>query len=634
MAAWFEPNPGFGGALREACVAQIVADMDTYTVTDADGKTTFDIDGFMTLAATRMAAIPDPFNGGPYIQPELLRNFNVRPYVETLASDISALVGASDTQGTIDLKPLLLDAKRKCDAVTAFFDRLYQVELPNLLLADFAQGELEKSVPVADDTSKETRYVRTTFANDWENESAPSPVSDAIEVGLKDTVTITVGAVPSGRNISHWRPYRSNVGSETAAFEYVPSANALGVPIATTTLTDAIANSALQEVCPSTIWAEPPAALAGLIGMANGIHLGYFGRTLCPSESFTPYAYPIEYRLTVEHDIVGLCAWEQSAFVGTKGKPYFVSGADAASLTARVLDSNQACVSDRSICATHLGPVYASPDGLCLARPEGVKVITAEHFTREEWQLLRPDSMIVQEHDGIVFMVSTQPTLLLWLDASDLATITEVGGKVSQWNDKSSAARHAVQATDTARGVRNTTRFASGGIEFAGAEGMTFTSLNLTTGTTIFFVCYFTSTNAAYTSLALAGGNLQLGVDYAAIHTATTPSNPTSSGTIGLSDGGAGLAEGPKNAVPTGKHIVEFVAVPASPASSKLRLDGVDQAVTSSGTSWDITVNSIGLQPFYSSNNNQFAEIRVYDGVLTPSECATIRTELETKWGL
>jgi hypothetical protein len=39
------------------------------------------------------------------------------------------------------------------------------------------------------------------------------------------------------------------------------------------------------------------------------------------------------------------------------------------------------------------------------------------------------------------------PSLALWLDAEDTASITLNGGKVSQWNDKSGSARHATQAT-------------------------------------------------------------------------------------------------------------------------------------------------------------------------------------------
>ena len=39
------------------------------------------------------------------------------------------------------------------------------------------------------------------------------------------------------------------------------------------------------------------------------------------------------------------------------------------------------------------------------------------------------------------------PSLALWLDAEDTASITLNGGNVSQWNDKSGNARHATQAT-------------------------------------------------------------------------------------------------------------------------------------------------------------------------------------------
>lgn len=43
------------------------------------------------------------------------------------------------------------------------------------------------------------------------------------------------------------------------------------------------------------------------------------------------------------------------------------------------------------------------------------------------------------------------PNLVLWLDASDAATVLLSGGKVAQWNDKSGQENHAVQATDNNR---------------------------------------------------------------------------------------------------------------------------------------------------------------------------------------
>lgn len=43
------------------------------------------------------------------------------------------------------------------------------------------------------------------------------------------------------------------------------------------------------------------------------------------------------------------------------------------------------------------------------------------------------------------------PSLALWLDASDAATITLAGSKISQWNDKSGNGRNVTQGTDAAR---------------------------------------------------------------------------------------------------------------------------------------------------------------------------------------
>lgn len=49
------------------------------------------------------------------------------------------------------------------------------------------------------------------------------------------------------------------------------------------------------------------------------------------------------------------------------------------------------------------------------------------------------------------------PSLSLWLDASDSATITASGGSVSQWNDKSGAGNHVTQGTSSMQPTTGTT---------------------------------------------------------------------------------------------------------------------------------------------------------------------------------
>ena len=57
---------------------------------------------------------------------------------------------------------------------------------------------------------------------------------------------------------------------------------------------------------------------------------------------------------------------------------------------------------------------------------------------------------------------SWNPTFIstaLWLDAADASTITESGGAVSQWDDKSGNNHHVVQATVSARPTYSATAF-------------------------------------------------------------------------------------------------------------------------------------------------------------------------------
>lgn len=272
----------------------------------------------------------------------------------------------------------------------------------------------------------DTRFYFYTYVTDWGEESAPSPVSDMVEPDQNDTVTVTMTAPPSGRHVTHLRLYRSNTGSQASAFQYVAyyatntrsegdgggpewvrsGENATGIPVANLVFEDTMRPSELGEVCPSVTWAEPPAGLQGLVGMPNGIMAGFTGNTVHFCEPYTPYAWPVEYQITTEHEIVGLGVFGQTMFVGTKGSPYFVSGSDSASMSAQKLESQQACVSRRSIVPVQGGVLFASPDGLCVADGSGVQLVSSALFTREDWQKLQPGTIFAAQHENIYYLWS------------------------------------------------------------------------------------------------------------------------------------------------------------------------------------------------------------------------------------
>lgn len=253
-------------------------------------------------------------------------------------------------------------------------------------------------VPIID-----TRFYIATYVTDWGEESAPSAVSVMMEVDQNDTVDVSVAPPPAGYGyITKFRLYRSNVGSETAAFQFCHegSVSAVGPSAPNLTHSDGKASAELGEPCPTLTWLQPEVTMSGLVGLPNGIMAGHFGNTVAFSEPFVPYAWPIEYQLTVESPVVGLGVFGQTVFVGTTGSPYFISGSDSASMSALKLESSQACVSRRSIVALEGGVIYASPDGLCLADGSGVKLITRGMWNYKDWQALQPATIFASSHEG------------------------------------------------------------------------------------------------------------------------------------------------------------------------------------------------------------------------------------------
>lgn len=350
----------------------------------------------------------------------------------------------------------------------------------------------------------DTRFYICTYVNDWGDESAHSPISVMTGPDQNDQVTLTCPVPPAGANIQAIRIYRSNAGSQSASFQYVttldvgteryyatypdvlalyqadskgmtqhafaedhyrrlgyiekrvsPAEQALSWPIAPdywstqghNQYVDKVPASALQEACPTLTWVAPPANLRGLTNMPNGVLAGFFDSTICFCEPYTPYAWPVEYQITTDSPIVGMAVFGQTLVVLTEGFPYYVSGADSASMSAQKLEAQQACVSPASIVAVDGGVVFASPDGLCLASGSGVQNLTGRHFARADWQALSPTTLRCAYHDGVVYFLSSAmaSTYALSLATGKLGTVT--GTPSAFFSDLKTDRLYAVQGS-------------------------------------------------------------------------------------------------------------------------------------------------------------------------------------------
>ena len=378
---------------------------------------------------------PDANGGGTTVQTRTPEWVNYDREMETYRTRLAAYnssLGANSTTAS-SLNNRIAELQSRAQVICHEFDletmrRWEELTGDTTLIAEGLTQDGGVSGLVGDVVERivETRFYITTFVTDWGEESEPSPPSDMLEIDQNDSVTIhrpsssATGASQSSyseRNITKWRIYRSNSGSTDTAFQFVAE-----FPITTESCVDEKKNAELGEVCQTITWAEPPYRmdgqyegfpkpvvgtnyfLRGLIGMPNGIMAGFIDNFVAFCDPYHPYAWPVEYQITTEYPIVGLGVFGQTLFVGTTGNPYFMYGADSASMTAQKLDSNQSCSSRKSIVAIQGGVLYASPDGLCVADQNGVNVASSTLYTREDWQKLTPSSMFAAEHEGIYYL--------------------------------------------------------------------------------------------------------------------------------------------------------------------------------------------------------------------------------------
>ena len=245
----------------------------------------------------------------------------------------------------------------------------------------------------------EYRTYVYTYVTAYGEEGPPSPASSVVQLDPTHSATLIMSGPPGGAyNIATKRIYRSSTVGNNAQFQFVAevAANA-------SSYTDSISQSALGEVLQSELWYGPPAGLAGLRMMANGVAVGFKGKTVYFSEPNLPHAWPNNY--TIDEDIVGIATFGQSVAVLTKSFPYLMSGVDPAAMTTTKLKLSLACSSKRSIVETDVGAIYASPQGLVSIGNGGIDVISKGALSKAQWTAYNPSSMQSYQYNGLVLVM-------------------------------------------------------------------------------------------------------------------------------------------------------------------------------------------------------------------------------------
>jgi hypothetical protein len=211
----------------------------------------------------------------------------------------------------------------------------------------------------------------------------------------------------------------------------------------------------------------------------------------------------------------------------------------------------------------------------------------------------------------------------IWLDASDTATITESGGAVSQWDDKSGNGYHLTQATGTSQPSTGTRTLNNlNVVEFVTADWMkTSSEVAVSQPFFVFAVVQFDTSGRSFPYL-LSGQNdttviiTLLNADD--LRMGASPTYPTISTNVGLD----------------APHLVGGLW---HGASSVFRLDGsTSNQSTGTGALNLLAIGASGPSPATSGAwlDGFIAEIIVVGRALTAFEIATTQTYLAKKWGI
>lgn len=251
------------------------------------------------------------------------------------------------------------------------------------------------------ETSDEVRFYIFTYVNDLGEESAPSKPSSQVIVPRAGTEVrlgnLQIDGSAADRNITAFRIYRTTVGtSGNAQWQYVGQTGS-----SNTEFLDNFMSEELDELLVTENWDAPRSDMKGLGLTAYGVAYGFSGKIVCLSEPFYMYAFPRDYELTTQHNIVAMGHYDANIIVVTDGNPVVVTGVSPTTgMTMTELPLNESCVSKQSLVSLGYGVIYASPNGLVLASNNGAQIISEGFFDRDEWNALNPASIHAVEYKG------------------------------------------------------------------------------------------------------------------------------------------------------------------------------------------------------------------------------------------
>lgn len=248
-------------------------------------------------------------------------------------------------------------------------------------------------------------YTRVTA---WGEESAPSGPSGVMDVYDGEWIEFSDISDGESSHVTHYRIYRTIGGHTGSVYVAVPFQTTAGdiiydgdnnikydIPKGDIgDMKDGLRDADLTVSMEVLDWLEPPSDMKFLTDLGNGIMMGASGKEVVFSALWAPYAYPLAYRYNLDSQVTGVGHVAGIPVAFTKYSTYIFDGSTPDSFQQRKISETQGCVSHLSICSTLDGVLFASREGLCVANPNGVNILSLPVWLREQWKEMDINNLI------------------------------------------------------------------------------------------------------------------------------------------------------------------------------------------------------------------------------------------------
>jgi len=188
---------------------------------------------------------------------------------------------------------------------------------------------------------------------------------------VDSTTTYTVGQYVLSDDGGGWDLFECTVQGTWAAGTFDQGENVL-------------AASLTGDVCPSIYYDRAVDGMTNLRAHPNGFFVASKGNMLYFSEPFAPWAWPEDYRIPLDAQVVGIGIFGSTIVVATDAWVYTFAGPHPSSLYKTKL-SFQPCLAQRALVETDEGVMFPSLEGFQLVNASGVTNVTQDLFDPEDW---------------------------------------------------------------------------------------------------------------------------------------------------------------------------------------------------------------------------------------------------------